>query len=85
VTAVTEALDVSLAELDFEAAIPCACKSFCSPRDHAATWWITVTCGCCYPFCQTALRMANLRLKVRPLDCRLCGTGRIAVRSVVRI
>ena len=84
-TAVTDVLDASLADLDFDAAIPCACKSFCSPADHDATWWITLSCGCCYPFCQTALKMANLRMRVRPLTCRLCKADRIRVRSVVRI
>jgi hypothetical protein len=35
--------------------------------------------------CQRALRIANLRLKVRPLTCRHCETQQIAIRSVVRI
>lgn len=81
----TEVLDVSLTELDFDATIPCACKGSCNTHEHAATWWITLSCGCCYPFCATALRMANLRLKVRTLDCRLCASEGITVRSVVRI
>jgi hypothetical protein len=35
--------------------------------------------------CRTALRIANLRLKVRPLTCRLCGAETIAIRRVARI
>ena len=81
----TDVLDVSLTALDFEAAIPCACKGSCSHEEHDATWWITLSCGCCYPFCESALKLANLRLKLRRLDCRLCGADRITVRSVVRI
>jgi hypothetical protein len=35
--------------------------------------------------CGRALRIANVRLKVRTLTYRLCHTEEIAIRSVVRI
>ena len=73
VTITTADLEISLAALDFEPEILCTCKGFCSTEDHSAMWWITLSCGCCYPFCQRALSMANLRLKLRTLDCRKCG------------
>lgn len=82
---VTTVLEASLAELDFEAEIPCISRKFCGPHDHPAAWWITLSCGCTYPMCQKALRMANLRLRVRPLTCRLCGAEHIAIRSVARV
>jgi hypothetical protein len=82
---VTALLAPSLAELDFEPEILCVSHKFCHPHDHPATWWITLSCGCPYPMCERALRMANLRLKVRPLTCRLCRCDQIAIRSVVRI
>lgn len=84
-TIATADLELSLAAWDFEPEILCSCKGLCSEEDHAAHWWITLSCGCHYPFCQRALSLANLRLRLRTLDCRLCGAERIAVRRVVRI
>lgn len=82
---VTTLLEPSLAELDFEPDILCACHKLCNPLAHPAQWWVTLSCGCPYPMCQTALRIANVRLKVRPLTCRLCETGQITIRGVIRI
>ncbi|MBS1693984.1 MAG: hypothetical protein JST91_17355 [Actinobacteria bacterium] len=81
----TALLDPSLAELDFDPEILCVFQRFCNPCDHPATWWVTLSCGCPYPICQRALRFANLRLRARPLTCRLCNCDRISIRSVVRI
>lgn len=83
--AVTTLLEESLAELDFEHDIFCACHRLCNPVAHPAQWWVTLSCGCPYPMCQRALRIANVRLKVRTLSCRLCQTDQIAIRRVVRI
>ncbi len=84
--AVTTMLESSLAELDFEPDILCACHKLCNPPlAHPAQWWVTLSCGCPYPMCQRALRIANVRLKVRPLTCRHCETDQIAIRCVVRI
>jgi hypothetical protein len=82
---VTTLLEPSLAELDFEHDILCACHKLCNPDAHPAQWWVTLSCGCPYPMCQRALRIANVRLKVRPLTCRQCETDQIAIRCVVRI
>jgi len=73
------------AELDFEPEILCVSRQFCNPSDHPATFWIMLSCGCPYPMCQRALRIANLRLKARPLTCRLCGEETIAIKRVTRI
>lgn len=85
----TTVLDLPLtdldAALDFEPDIPCVMRQFCNPSAHAAAWWITLSCGCPYPTCQTALRIANLRLRARPLTCRLCGEQSIAIHRVARI
>ncbi|WP_283614657.1 hypothetical protein [Mycolicibacterium poriferae] len=81
----TTLLEPSLSELDFDPEILCSCHRFCGPLAHPATFWVTLSCGCPYPMCQRALRMANVRLKVRTLTCRLCQTEEIAIRSVVRI
>ncbi len=81
----TTMLEPSLADLDFEHNIPCACHKLCNPLAHPAQWWVTLSCGCPYPMCQRALRIANVRLKVRTLTCRLCKTEQIRIRSVVRI
>lgn len=81
----TSVAEYSLEELDFELELPCACKKFCCPSYHPATFWITLSCGCCYPFCKQALSISNLRLKIRPLTCRLCGSDAIAIRRVIRI
>ncbi|MCV7130783.1 hypothetical protein JN086_22775 [Mycolicibacterium austroafricanum] len=83
--AVTTLLEPSLAELDFDPEILCTCRRFCGPLAHPAQWWVTLSCGCPYPMCQRALRIANLRLKVRSLACRLCATDEIAIRSVAPI
>ena len=83
--AVTTMLEPSLAELEFEPDIQCACHKLCNPLAHPAQWWVTLSCGCPYPMCRRALRIANVRLKVRPLTCRQCETDRIAIRGVVRI
>ncbi len=83
--AVTTLSEPSLAELDFEPEIQCACRKFCGPLAHPAQWWVTLSCGCPYPMCRRALRIANVRLKVRSLACRHCETGQIAIRSVVAI
>ena len=81
----TTLLEPSLSELDFDPEILCRCHRFCGPLAHPATFWVTLSCGCPYPMCQRALRIANVRLKVRTLTCRLCQTEEIAIRSVVRI
>ena len=81
----TTLLEPSLADLDFEHDIPCACHKLCNPLAHPAQWWVTLSCGCPYPMCQQALRIANVRLKVRTLTCRLCKTDQIRIRDVVRI
>lgn len=78
-------LEETLAELDFEHDVLCVCRKFCNPVDHPATWWITLSCGCAYPMCQRALKIANLRLKARPLTCRICGADQISIRSVLQI
>jgi len=83
--AVTTLLEPSLAYLDFEHDILCACHKLCNPDAHPAQWWVTLSCGCPYPMCQRALRVANVRLKVRTLTCRLCEADQIAIRRVVRI
>ena len=75
-------LEPSLAELDFEPDILCTCRKFCGPLAPPARWWVPLSCGCSAPMGQRALRIANLRLKVRPLTCRLCETDQIAIRSV---
>jgi hypothetical protein len=82
---VTSVVESSLEELDYELELPCACKKFCNPDYHPAAFWITLSCGCCYPFCQRALSISNLRLKVRPLTCRRCQAVAITIRSVIRI
>jgi hypothetical protein len=82
---VTALLDALPAELDFEPEIPCVSRKFCSPRQHPASMWITLSCGCPYPMCQRALRIANIRLKAQRLACRLCGAHQITIRSVTRI
>ncbi|MGB8405544.1 MAG: hypothetical protein WCE30_15885 [Mycobacterium sp.] len=81
----TAALEASLADLDFEAAIPCVSKKFCNPDEHPATWWVRLSCGCHYPMCQQSLRIANLRLKIRALTCRHCQSREITIQSVVRV
>ena len=81
----TTLLEASLAHLDFEHDILCACHKLCNPDAHPAQWWVTLSCGCPYPMCQRALRVANVRLKVRTLTCRLCESDQIAIRRVVRI
>ncbi|UXA16988.1 hypothetical protein KXD98_19830 [Mycobacterium sp. SMC-4] len=83
--AVTTLLEPSLAELDFEPDILCSCRNFCGPLAHPAQWWVKLSCGCSYPMCQRALRIANVRLKIRPLTCRQCETAQIRISSVVRI
>jgi hypothetical protein len=83
--AVTTLLEPSLADLDFEPEIPCACRRFCGPTAHAAHWWVTLSCGCPYPMCRRALRIATVRLKVRPLACRQCATEQISIRAVAPI
>ena len=80
--AVTTMLEPSLAELDLAPDILCTRRKLCGPLAHPAQWRVTLSCGCPYPMCQRALRIANLRLKVRPLTCRLCETDQIAIRSV---
>jgi hypothetical protein len=74
-----------LSALDFETTVPCICRKFCGEADHSADWWITLSCGCRYPFCEKALRMSKFRLKLRPLACRLCSTKNIVINKVKRI
>jgi len=81
----TAVLEDSLADLDFDALIPCVSKKFCNPDEHPATWWVHLSCGCHYPMCQQSLRIANLRLKIRALTCRHCQTNEITIASVTRI
>ncbi|MGE0217103.1 hypothetical protein [Mycolicibacterium sp.] len=81
----TTLLEPSLAELDFEPDILCSSRNFCGPLTHPALWWVTLSCGCPYPMCQRALRIANVRLKIRPLTCRRCATEQISIRGVTRI
>jgi hypothetical protein len=81
----TAALEASLADLDFDAVIPCVSKKFCNPDEHPATWWVQLSCGCHYPMCQQSLRIANLRLKIRALTCRHCQSREITIQSVVRV
>lgn len=71
-----------LSALDFDAVVPCICRKFCCDTDHPADWWVTLSCGCRYPFCQRALRMSKLRLKARSLMCRLCLTADIVITEV---
>lgn len=73
-----------LSALDFDVEIPCICRKFCDEADHPAYWWVTLSCGCRYPFCQKALRISKLRLKLRPLTCQLCSTHDIAIMRVHR-
>ncbi|MDP7727560.1 MULTISPECIES: hypothetical protein [Mycobacterium] len=73
-----------LSALDFDTEIPCICRKFCDEADHAADWWITLSCGCRYPFCSKALRMSKLRLRIRPLTCRLCSSHDIVISRVKR-
>lgn len=73
-----------LSALDFDTAIPCICQKFCSETEHPADWWITLSCGCRYPFCKKALQISKIRLKVRSLTCRLCSAHDITIRSVKR-
>jgi hypothetical protein len=81
----TAVLEDSLADLDFDALVPCVSKKFCNPEEHPAIWWVRLSCGCHYPMCQQSLRMANLRLKIRALTCRHCQTNEITIASVTRI
>lgn len=74
-----------LSALDFDTAVPCICQKFCDEADHAADWWVTLSCGCRYPFCKKALQISKIRLKVRSLTCRLCSAQDITIRSVKRI
>ncbi|WP_231123054.1 hypothetical protein [Mycobacterium asiaticum] len=73
-----------LSELDFDCEIPCICRKFCGEADHSAHWWITLSCGCRYPFCNKALRISRMRLKIRPLTCRLCSADDIVISRVRR-
>lgn len=73
-----------LSSLDFETEIPCICQKFCDAAEHPAHWWVTLSCGCRYPFCRKALQISKIRLKVRSLTCRLCSARDIAIRSVRR-
>ncbi|CAM2950740.1 hypothetical protein BST27_12865 [Mycobacterium intermedium] len=73
-----------LSALDFDTEIPCICRKFCDEADHPADWWITLSCGCRYPFCHKALRISRIRLKIRALTCHLCSTHNIAISRVVR-
>jgi len=79
-------LDLGLdLELDFEPDILCTCRRFCGPVAHPAQWWVKLSCGCPYPMCRRALRIATVRLKGRALTCRLCATEQIAISSVAPI
>lgn len=73
-----------LSALDFDTQIPCICQKFCSEAEHPADWWITLSCGCRYPFCKKALQISKIRLKVRSLACRLCSTSDITISSLKR-
>jgi hypothetical protein len=81
----TTLVEGSIDHLDFEADIKCSCRKFCSPQEHPAVWWVTLTCGCLYPMCQQALRIARIRLKARPLACRLCAADDITIRRVIAL
>lgn len=73
-----------LSALDFDTEIPCICQKFCNQDEHPADWWITLSCGCRYPFCKKALQISKIRLKVRALTCRLCAAHDITIKSVKR-
>jgi hypothetical protein len=85
VTIATADLESCLSSLEFDPEIPCVCKGACSHQEHAAAYWVTLSCGCHYSFCRRALSRATARMKVRSVDCRRCGTEGITVRRVTRI